>query len=347
MSQGLTAFKKIKAFPFFMGESGCDYHRVRLPFIFAGEYYQDAVYKGFTLANLLEYLSVSELVVLNRLLPIGNDVLKKWHAKFGFKIVVDVDDWIKLPAYHPNYQQYKMDAARQIIECVQMADLVTVTTDRLRTRMLDYNKNVHVLPNALPYGHIQFTERPPKQHDTFNFIYTGQSSHLEDVRLMQADIKRASRLPGISFTMAGYKTGGAAGKVWHRMENVFNQGAPYYRIPAQPLDSYMDIYNYSDCSLVPLCVDDFNSCKSNLKVLEAACKKIPAIVSHVAPYRDDTDAPVLWVKQPGDWYKHMKYLTGNPGAAEDLGEQLHQWAKEKFDLIKWNRTRFELYQSIL
>ena len=338
-----TEIKKIKAFPLYMGQSGCDYHRIRLPFIYGGEYYDNDAYKGFVVEKMLEYIGMSELLVYNRNFPLGIPRLRDLKVKYGFKIVCDLDDWYLLPDYHPNYRQYKEYAAKEIIENLKFADCVTVTTDRLYQRIKEFNKNVHVIPNALPFGSGQFIEQPEKDNELFNFVYTGQSSHLEDVRLMQAGINRASRMKHVSFTLAGFKPH----KVWNGIEAVLKQGMNYTRIEAQPLYQYMHVYDNADCNLVPLCHNDFNSCKSNLKLLEAAAKKIPCIVSHVPPYRDNIDAPVLWVKEPGDWYKHIKYLSENREYAKDMGEQLHEWAKERFYLDQWNKIRFDIYQSVI
>lgn len=339
-----TETKKIKALPIYMGTSGCDYHRIKLPFIYSWEWLDDDNYKGFTTERLAEFMAKSEMIVYNRNFPVGLDRIKSMKEKYGFKIVVDLDDWFILPDYHPNYREYKDRAAKMIMENLRHADCVTVTTDRLYNRIKAFNTNVHVIPNALPYGLGQFTEQPEREeNEKMNFIYTGQSSHLEDVRIMQAGINRASRMKDVSFTLAGYKPH----KVWFGIEKVFNQGPNYNRIESQPLHEYMQVYDNADCSVVPLCMNDFNSCKSNLKLLEAGAKKIPCIVSWVPPYRDDVDAPVLWVKTPDDWYKHIKYLSENREYAKEMGEQLHEWAKEKFLLSKWNRVRFELYQTLI
>lgn len=334
---------KIKAFPVYMGKSGCDYHRVRLPFLHGLDKWDHEVYGEFDVKKFQDYIKMSDVVVYNRIFPFVLPIAKQIRGESGVKFVCDLDDWYKLPDYHPNYSQYKNGGAQQIIDNIKFADLVTVTTDRLYNKVKDLNKNVHVVPNALPYGRGQFTEQPEKNNNTFNFIYTGQSSHLEDVRLMQAPIRRISRSNTVSFSLAGYKPHG----VWTAIEKVFNQGGAYERIESQPLNDYMQVYDKADCSLVPLCINEFNACKSNLKLLEAAAKKIPAIVSHVPPYRDDHDAPVLWVKSSDDWYKHMKFLSENRDYAAEMGEALHQWAKEKYHLDKWNQVRFELYQSII
>lgn len=336
---------KIKAFPLYMGNSGCDYHRIKLPFLFGAPYIDQESHKGFEPAKLLEYMGNHEVIVYNRHFPLGLPLLNELREKHGFKLVVDLDDWVILPDYHPMYKNYKAGDADAILDNIKNADCVTVTTDRLYQKIKEYNKNTHVIPNALPFGYDQFTLKPERQSDIFNFIYTGQSSHLEDVRLMQTDIVRARNLKDMGITLAGFSLNSPI--TWGKIEKVFSAHNNYTRIPMKPLNEYMSVYDNADCSLVPLCVNEFNSCKSNLKVLEAGSKKLPCIVSYVAPYRDDHDAPVLWVKQPGDWYKHMKYLSDNREYAKDMGEKLYEYVKERFDLLKWNKVRFELYESVI
>ena len=60
-----TLQKKIKAFPIYDGNSGCDYHRIRLPFIFGAEYYDHKSYEPFIESKLMEYLETSEVIVFN------------------------------------------------------------------------------------------------------------------------------------------------------------------------------------------------------------------------------------------------------------------------------------------
>jgi len=82
------------------------------------------------------------------------------------------------------------------------------------------------------------------------------------------------------------------------------------------------------------------ACKSNLKILEAASKKIPCIVSDVEPYNVDEDCPVLFVKNQSDWFKYIKFLTLNKQARIDYGEKLYEWAKEKYNFTTANPYTF-------
>jgi glycosyltransferase involved in cell wall biosynthesis len=334
---------KIKAFPVYVSNSGCDYHRVRLPFVCGGQYYDHQAYAGFKVEDMLLHIAKSDVVVMNRCFPIGLDKLVQLKAENRFKVIVDLDDWWELPSHHLMYAHYKNVAAKEIIGCIQLADAITVTTDRLADRVRVLNRNVHVIPNALPYGHGQFADRPVRHDDQFNFIYTGQSSHLQDVRTLINPFNRVKQLPGIGFHLAGYHKA----PVWDQIERVFSCMPNYKRIQQRPLDDYMQVYDQADCSIVPLVDNAFNRHKSNLKLLEAAAKRLPVICSNVPPYSDCQDAPVLWVKKQSDWFEHMRYLSSDRQAAIQMGNALYKWATEKYDLFKWNQVRFDLYKTVV
>lgn len=336
---------KVKAFPIYMSNSGCDFHRVRLPFIYGYEWYDHSYITEVHIEKLMEYYEQSDVIVANRVFPLGMDRLRQL-KRLGVKFVLDLDDYWELPPHHVNYRDYKNKYGKLIVEFLKEADLVTVTTNRLYQKVAPYNDNVHVIPNALPFGQGQFRPHPsppPREDDRFRFVYAGNSTHLEDVRLLGPVISRINQIDGIGFSMAGYKPNNA---VWQKMEGIFSRMPGYKRIENLPLDSYMKLYDGTDCSIVPLLRNEFNRHKSNLKILEAAAKKIPVIVSDVPPYNDDDPPGVCWVQDDRDWIDHIKWLSQNRNAAKEMGEELHEWAVENFNLAYWNKVRFQLYESL-
>jgi glycosyltransferase involved in cell wall biosynthesis len=82
-------------------------------------------------------------------------------------------------------------------------------------------------------------------------------------------------------------------------------------------------------------------------MLEAASKRIPCIVSNVEPYSIDKEAPVLFVNNQKDWFKHMNYLINNPSERERLGNELYEWAKAKYDYKKIGQARREAFGSLI
>jgi hypothetical protein len=114
---------------------------------------------------------------------------------------------------------------------------------------------------------------------------------------------------------------------------------------ALPIMEYMNFYNEADISIVPLVESKFNSMKSNLKVLEAATKKIPVLVSNVDPYKG---CPyVIKSDKQTDWYKNLKKLATDAIYRKEMGEANYEWCAENFHLDKINKLREQLYRSLI
>ncbi len=136
---------------------------------------------------------------------------------------------------------------------------------------------------------------------------------------------------------------------------------PYIRRWTQDINKYAMNYNYFDVSLAPLVESHFNSCKSQLKVIEAGFHKKAVIASETNPYTIDLISAVnegkfnskgnaLLVnprRNHKDWAKQMKKLIDNPNMIEDLGNRLYETVKEKYSLKKVCEDRVQFFKSIL
>lgn len=341
----------IKALGISKPNSGCDYHRVVLPFQYAGNEVDNAHFEAAG-PELDDRMKVADLVVWNREFPFGVEAAQRAKELYGFKVVVDLDDYWELYPHHVMAPYWRKNrVAEKVIQNIKLADAVTVTTARLADKVMKIHPNVHVIPNALPYGHGQFNDKlEPKEH--YNFIYAGQRSHLSDLGTILGPIRHlAQKRDDIGFVLAGYhhKEYDVA-QIWPKMESIMSAGGKakhYTRIDQLPLSEYMDVYNHADCSLVPLQNNTFNSCKSNLKLLEAAAKRLPVICQQVAPYSDDIEAPVMWCRNSKEWVEAMKYLPGSRWFSSQIGSDLHNWAVSKYNLFTWNKYRFDLYRHII
>jgi hypothetical protein len=122
---------------------------------------------------------------------------------------------------------------------------------------------------------------------------------------------------------------------------------PHEIIKGTTPDQYMHMYKNADIMMIPLMKSDWASCKSNLKILEASVKSIPVICSAVEPYTMDHDAPVLWARNQSDWYKHLKFLINNKNARIEYGQNLNQWAKEKYNIFEINKSRKATFENLI
>lgn len=136
----------------------------------------------------------------------------------------------------------------------------------------------------------------------------------------------------------------------------------YVRRWTMDINKYASNYNYFDVSLAPLVKSEFNSNKSQLKVIEAGFHKKAIIATEEDPYLIDLVSSVerggginpkgnsLLVstnKNHKQWGKHMKKLIDNPNMIEDLGNKLYETVKVKYSLATVSKDRVEFLKSII
>lgn len=350
----------IKLLPFIQEGSGCDYHRLHLPLTVLMLDHPGAI--GI---NKIEFrpdktievdFEGAQIVIYNRLSKIPLDQLLKLKRKYGFKIIVDIDDyWEVYPGHilYPSYKHY--DFVGRQIENLKMADLVVCTHSRLADQIRAYNVNIEIIPNTIPSGYEQFREglkKPPT--DKIRFIYTGGSSHEWDVRLLHNPFKRmlSDRIVQEKgeFQLAGYYNADRDTRcVWDRMEASFSVNGKlkgYQRLLSRPLDSYMGFYENADISLIPLEDRFFNHFKSNLKILEAGAKGLPVICSEVEPYKGEGCTGIKWVRTQSDWYKHIRFYLNNPQAITEDGAALYEHVRANYDMKAANEKRLQIFEYL-
>lgn len=144
----------------------------------------------------------------------------------------------------------------------------------------------------------------------------------------------------------------------HQFKEVeYNNGdMEHIRVWTKPPTEYAKGYNTMDISLAPLKDNVFNRSKSNLKLLEAGAHKKAVIASDVEPYRAIHSDPDLWhgnklflvkEKRRRDWSKFLGKLLSNEQLRLDMGENLHEWVKENYDMDTVCERRADYYKTII
>lgn len=323
-------------------DSGCGYHRVILPLAF-----MDCKQKLVCDAPNEEIINQGwDILLYNRVCVFDND----WEftkKNMNVKVVLDMDDdWI-LPTNHIANYNYSLIRDR-IINNIKEADIVTTTNERLANKIIKYNSNVKIFENALPYGLDQFTdEKEPSEF--IRLFWCGSITHQHDIDILKYPLRRLG-MKNIQMVIGGYNDRNKASQeIWDAMASVYtnNKKLNYKVLYNEPVNTYMAMYQEADIALIPLEKSDWHSCKSNLKILEAAAKKIPCIVSAVEPYYLFKDCPVLWVHTQKDWYKHINYLVKNEQKRKEMGEQLYEWAATNFNFRAINERRKATFESLI
>lgn len=127
----------------------------------------------------------------------------------------------------------------------------------------------------------------------------------------------------------------------------------YVRRWTQKANSYALVLDETDISLAPLVDNLFNRMKSNLKQVEVWSRKLPIVCSDIPPYNVDGKHMKNCILIPfkkrneKEWAKAMKILITEPNLRNDLGNQLHEDFKVKYNLKHVTNTRAEFYKTIV
>lgn len=332
--------------------SACDYHRVFGPLRYL------PLENGEKLSILNEGFDIrttefkgADIVVFNRYPIIELSTLLVLKSKFGFKIWLDIDDWWELYPEHYLYKNWtKLNITDKITKSIEKADIITVTNKRLLRKVLEINPKVKIVPNAVPIGHEQF--RVEKTEATkVRFMYAGGPSHYNDLKtiswLFGAVAKSQFFHDETEFIMAGYNSKYVESAL-RNMNEIMSVAPNYSTRPGLPVDSYMKHYNYADVSLAPLEPNEFNTCKSNLKIIEAGCARMPIICQNMYPFLEDSDMKnkgIFYCNKIDDWWGACFTLANHPEKILEYGDNMYEYVRQNYDLLKINLLRREIIDS--
>lgn len=314
------------------GVNAVKYHRLLAPLAHLTQTYNiefKVLFNGKNDKWLMECYDVSHVICSRELSSfyvqqdkLCYDILRKR----GIKVILDMDDYWVLPKHHILYSMYKREklTERYINLIKNCCDAVWTTTKQLADKIRPLNKNVFIVKNAL--FDKQFVNSST-QIDFDTFYYSGGSTHKRDLSIIKG-------------LMNDYKF-----KIMITdKEKYIDEWFPEAEmIPPKFVSSYAEEYHNAGIFLIPLIENDFNSCKSELKMIEAGHFGKPVIVSNVAPYTNlATSKNSLRVKNnPEEWSKAIKRMHGNHQMQFELGQQLQEDVIANYNIKEQNKIRLE------
>lgn len=297
--------------------TSCGYHRILVPF----------AQMGYPIGRQ-QPITDAELVVFNRLPNI--DIT-------GKRYVLDLDDYWHLGTDHYLYNHWTgRQVPEQIESLIKGAAAVTVTNTQLADRVHKMNKNVHIIPNAIAFGQGQFTPAPRYVGGPTRFVFAGGASHRHDLTLIKDHVEH------VPFSIGGYNFGVPE---WRKIADMFPSAE---LVGERPLQKYMECYDRADVALAPLVGNEFDICKSNLKILEAGCKGLAVIASKTAPFFNEVDADFVdYAESDQEWRSLILFYKRNPDQAAGRGAELAAHVRKHYDMADANKLRIELYKSLI
>jgi glycosyltransferase involved in cell wall biosynthesis len=239
------------------------------------------------------------------------------------KLVFEIDDdlWQVDPSSKRAFEWFAQPEVRLRLEQnARLADVVTVSTPALGEVMSKFNRNVHVIPNAVPASLLE--HEPPRRDDGIVTVgWAGSHTHAMDWAMVDAELVRYLR----KTRRAELHVMGGMDPLWSRV--------PTHRMRVTGWTDSVDEYRRRldfHIGLAPLKQHPFNESKSFIKALEYAACGIPVVASDVGPYRDFVrHGETGWlVRKPGEFLRYLLDLTHDEAMREEMGRNARKLAAE-------------------
>ncbi|WP_336158180.1 glycosyltransferase [Amycolatopsis sp. VC5-11] len=326
----------MKIFGWLADRSGCGYYRLMLPGAELAQRGHDVMLDGTLPAEAKS--GECDVVIGQRVCNEGASVTWQKLALAGHtKLVFETDDLLTEvdPSNRIAHRFYTEDTVRRYRENMAVADVITVTTDRLAEHAREINRTaaIHVLPNMIPAWLLDH-ERP-KAGDLVTIGWRGGASHSRDFGELAKPLRRFLQHPDFR-DRAELHCMGAPYQV--RVES--NHGRTRWTGWHEGVSDFLRAVDF-DLAVIPLRPSSFNECKSPLAVLETAALGIPAIASDFGPYRlaAESGSATLTASTPREWTEHLTTLVNEPETRTQLGKQAKEWASTQ--TIEGNAWRWE------
>jgi len=322
----------MKVLSYVKGMDGCSYHRIYLP--------NQTITENRVVSQLSkEDLQWCDILHYSRHVFEAPEFLRAKAKEYGFKIVVDTDDWWEVGKDHPKYPVWsKSDVSLQIRKHLMEADAVTTTHDRLA--QIVPNDNVYVLPNTIAYGEGQFKYKEQKDSGRVRLLYASSLMNYANTAIIAGAMKKLKHLP-IEVVLVGYSESTPFFDIV--VKNLTANEIPYRTVPWTSVEDYMSNYE-GDIGILPNKPTMFNSMKSNLKVLEYAALKIPVVVSMNDPYMG---LPVDYFNGENEFVFQINRLVASKELRKRRGQELYDFCFENYNMNTWADKRLKVYEEII
>ena len=311
-----------------------------------------------------EFLQQFQAVVFScEISATGNNLWLIKRLKYlGIVVIMDLDDYWIFPPNHPNYIPYKRDntGAKQL-ECLKNADYVTTPNKRLAQMIMQERKDLkcEYVQNAIDPKQPQFQPKPA-YNDFIGIGWVGGSYHYNNLNLLRKAFEMLHADHKVKYEFESYVLGFSdqdKGGIYESYAKIFTCNGKYMdnfnAIKGEDTNNYAFAYNLFDIALAPLQNSVFNSCKSELKMIEAGFMQKAIITSNVEPYsllatnKNSISITDGFANSALAWKNAMKRLILNENLVNDLAMQLYEDVKVKYHIDTANEIRAQLLKELV
>lgn len=275
----------------------------------------------------------------------------------GAKVVYEADDaMIGVGNDRSELTKLTPEQEADTIKTIQACDLVTVTTEVLKTHYQQWNPHVVVLQNYIDLLWWGLPSQVRKYGDQLRLGWAGSLSHTADLEMISPVIEDILKeFSHVKFIYCGH--GGISssdpltqmiqGKDLfphippHRREFIKGSESEYWPAKSKTLGF--------DIGIAPLVADEFNACKSGIKWMEYSANMVPGVYSAGVVYDPLVKHGVtgLLASNQQEWYESIKRLILDQELREHLAKEAISEVYEKYSLDTHFMEWVDAYQTLL
>jgi galactitol-specific phosphotransferase system IIB component len=288
---------------------------------------------------LWEHEKMSDIIFFQRPFTSGNVQSIEYSKDCKRKVWVDYDDdLLSVPTNNQVHGIYSTQEAKEnILKCISMADLVTVSTKKLKEKFDKINKNIHVVPNA--FDDDLFTLEYAKEQNK-SILWRGTNSHQMDLMTYRDDILDKCKNSDYHWWFFGCQRH----EIWF-MSEFTGQNSTYV--------GPMDVVYYmkklksikASIAIVPLQNNEFNKSKSNIAYIEMVYAGAVPIV----PRWEEWELPgcFKYSEDASTFSTMLEFAMGNQQLLKQYNKEAVDYIRENLLLSNINKKRIELLEGIL
>lgn len=350
-------------------KSGCHYYRVFLPSIYLIKKGVEVNYvtHDYDSQKRKQLIKWADIVVFSRAYKNKkqlDDFINEC-KKQNKPIVYDLDDDV----WNIVEENPAMCAKKNLCECgsvlLDVADLVTTTTEELANVLKKKNKNVVVIPNAIDI--TQFINYEKKENKLPIVVYAGSASHWNDLLTILPTLNEIKKKYPFVFVMLGFTAGpiesamyeykklqswdvkeeiskyqNEALKCWEYLKEMRLVHIPFYTPELFPY-ALSRLVN-ADIGLCPLENNKFNEAKSCLKFYEYGACGTATLAPRILPYSKEVDYTYDGLN---DFEAKFVKLLKNYDFTREVAERQRKWVVENREISKVVDKWFDVYKNII
>jgi glycosyltransferase involved in cell wall biosynthesis len=326
----LAPLPRILAHPADSG--GCGHYRVRQPFTaMQREGVVDGVISETLLAPVeLERFQADVIVFQRQVTDEQLEAMAEMKQLSNAFRIYELDDYLpNLPLKSVHRADMPKDVLRSLRRALTLVDRFVVSTQPLAESLAGMHPDIRVVPNRLPTNWWNGLNSQRRVGRKPRVGWAGGVGHTGDLELI-VDVVRdlADEVEWVFFGLCPEKIRPYVAE--------FYPGVTIDRYPALLASLNLDL------ALAPLEQNQFNDCKSNLRLLEYGFLGFPVICTDAICYRGDM--PVTRVKNRyKDWVDAIRMHLADLDGAAKMGDELQtivrrDWMLEGVNVQNWAKA---------